>query len=53
MSSKTKKSKTTQPAAPPMNIPVGELPDFSFVGTDGETYYIGKTPHSFYHTDST
>lgn len=45
--SKAKKSKTTQPAAPLTETPVEELPDFSFVGTDGEYYQIGKTPHEF------
>jgi hypothetical protein len=43
----SKKVKKTEQAVASMDSPVEELPDFAFIGTDGETYHIGKTPHSF------
>jgi hypothetical protein len=43
MSKKTKH----EPAANPEELPVEDLPDFAFIGTDGQIYHLGKTPHAF------
>lgn len=34
-------------AVNPTFEPVGELPDFAFIGTDGEYYHLSKTPAEF------
>src|SRR5687767_9819955 len=36
-----------EPITNPRESSVEDLPDFSFIGTDGEYYHIGKTPHAF------
>jgi hypothetical protein len=42
MTAKTKKNNS---AVNP--VEVEELPDFAFIGTDGEYYHISRTPHEF------
>ena len=43
----SKKQSSSKPSVTPPEIPIEDLPDFAFIGTDGQYYQIGKTPHEF------